>query len=455
MTDESTPGATPAPVSESQPGIAYPDIRYAWYVAALLLAVYILSYVDRYILSLLIEPIKASLDLTDFQIGLLIGPAFVILFVTVGLPIGWLVDRKSRTAILSTGIAVWSVMTAACGLANSFLSLFLVRVGVGIGETTAAPCAFSLFGDYFPKHIRPRAVALFMLGAPAGAGVTYIIGGQLFEMIAAAPPVVLPLVGELMAWQTAFLIVGIPGLLIAALVRLTVREPKRQETLADRTAGPTIGEAVAYMRAHAPSYAAVFCGIIGVTAIGSASFWMPALYERTWGWGVGQSGLVIGAVLISSGILGTTLAGHIAATLIKRGVHHAPYLTVFGGCLLMTPFAALFPLMPSPWLASALLFIYFLGMSIASGTSPSCIIAITPGELRGQATVVFFFVINLFGALVGPTVTGLLTDMMGDPADLKYSLAIVALVFGVFMNVVLWLGFARFKQSADELAGRG
>ena len=453
MTDtvDSGPAAGSPPNSSAIP---FPNIRYAWYVAALMLVVYILSYVDRYILSLLIEPIKASLGLTDFQIGLLIGPAFVILFVTVGLPIGWLVDRKSRTAILSIGIAVWSVMTAACGLANSFVSLFLVRIGVGIGETTAAPCAFSLFGDYFPKTVRPRAVALFMLGAPAGAGVTYIIGGQIFEMIAAAPPVVLPMVGELFAWQTAFLVVGFPGLIVAALVWFTVREPKRQETLSQRTGGPSLREAVDYMWAYKTSYAAVFGGIIGVTAIGAASFWMPALYERTWGWSVGQSGLVIGAVLISSGIIGTTLAGHIAAVLIKRGVHHAPYYTVFGGALMMMPFAALFPLMPTPELASVLLFFYFVGMSIASGTSPSCIIAITPGELRGQATVVFFFTINLFGSLIGPPLVGLITDWMGDPTDLKYGLAFIAVGFGVFMNVVLWLGFKSFKQSAAELAAR-
>ena len=453
MADTSIPAGSPA--APPAAAIPYPKPRYAWYVAALLLLVYVLAYVDRYILSLLIEPIKASLGLTDFQIGLLIGPAFVLLFVTVGLPIGWLVDRKSRRAILSAGIAVWSVLTAACGLASSFLTLFLVRVGVGIGETTSAPCAFSLFGDYFPKQTRPRAVALFMLGAPAGAGVTYIIGGQVFEMIAAAPPVVLPVIGELFAWQTAFLLVGLPGLVVAALVWLTVREPKRQETLSQRTGGPMLREAAGYIWKHKASYAAVFGGIVGVTAIGAASFWMPALYERTWGWGVGQSGVVIGAVLISSGILGTTLGGHIAAILIKRGVPHGPYYTVFGGALLMLPFAVLFPLMTTPELASVMLFIYFLGMSITSGTSPSCIIAITPGELRGQATAVFFFVINLFGSLTGPPLVGLITDAMGDPADLKYGLSFVAIGFGIFMNVVLWLGFKSFKRSAAERAGVG
>ena len=459
MTDTAANAAPTAPTA-----IPFPNPRYAWYVAALMGVVYVLSYVDRYILSLLIEPIKASLNLTDFQIGLLIGPAFVILFVTVGLPIGWLVDRKSRTSILSTGIALWSVLTAACGLANSFVSLFLVRVGVGIGETTAAPCAFSLFGDYFPKETRPRAVALFMLGAPAGAGVTYIIGGQVFEMIAAAPPVVLPMVGELFAWQTAFLMVGLPGLLVAVLVWLTVREPARQETLyrpsaaggsTDTFAGPTIAEAAGYIWKHKAAYAAVFGGVIGVTAIGAASFWMPALYERTWGWSVGQSGMVIGIILITGGVIGTTLGGHIAATLIKRGVHHAPYYTLLGGALLMAPFAVLYPLMPTPELGSAMLFMFMLGMSIASGTSPSCIIAITPGELRGQATVVFFFTINLFGSLAGPPLVGFITDAMGDPADLKYGLAYVAAGFGLFMILVLWAGFGSFKRSAAERAAAG
>ena len=254
--------------------ISYPNPRYAWYVASLLSFVYVLSYVDRYILSLLIEPIKSSLSLTDFEIGLLIGPAFVILFVTVGLPVGWLIDRKSRTAILSVGIALWSLMTAACGLANSFFSLFIMRVGVGVGETTAAPSAFSLFGDYFPKDTRPRAVALFMLGAPAGAGLTYIIGGQIVEIISESPPWTLPIVGELLAWQSAFLIVGLPGLLVSLAVWFTVREPVRQERFTESDSGPTLSEAASYILEHKSSYASVFGGIIGITAIGAASFWI-------------------------------------------------------------------------------------------------------------------------------------------------------------------------------------
>ena len=432
----------------------FPKRGYAWYVASLLSFVYILSYVDRYILSLLIEPIKLSLGLSDFQIGLLIGPAFVILFAIVGLPIGWLVDRKSRTAILSIGIALWSVMTAACGLANSFLSLFMMRVGVGIGETTAAPCSFSLFGDYFPKDVRPRAVALFMLGAPAGAGATYIIGGQIVEYIARSPSIILPFYGELMAWQTAFLIVGLPGLVVSLIVWLTVKEPKRQEILSEKEDGPTLAEAASYMWEHKASYASVFGGIIGITAIGSASFWIPALYERTWGWSVSQTGLIVGTILIVAGIIGTTAAGWVASQLIKRGVNNAPYYTVLAGAIIVLPCGVIYPLAPSAEIASIIWFVGMLGMSISSGTSPSCIIAITPGELRGQATVIFFFVLGLFGSLIGPTLVGLLTDLFGDPSYITYSLSITGLLFGIFMNICLILGLKRFKKSADDLANK-
>ena len=432
----------------------YPNRTYAWYVAGLLSLVYILSYVDRYILSLLIEPIKLSLNLSDFQIGLLIGPAFVILFAIVGLPIGWLVDRKNRSILLSVGIAVWSVMTAACGLANSFGTLFLMRVGVGIGETTAAPCSFSLFGDYFPKEIRPRAVALFMLGAPAGAGVTYIIGGQIVEYIAQSPSIVIPFFGKLMAWQSAFLIVGLPGLLVSLMVLITVREPKRQEVLSENENGPTLSEAASYMLEHKSSYASLFGGIIGITAIGAASFWIPALYERTWGWTVSQTGMIVGTILIVSGIIGTTGGGWIASQLIKRGINNGPYYTVLSGALLVLPCAVMYPLAPSAEIASIIWFVGMLGMSVTSGTSPSCIIAITPGELRGQATVIFFFVLGLFGSLVGPTLVGYLTDLSGDPTFIKYSLSITGLLFGVFMNISLLLGFKKFKQSADILAQR-
>ena len=435
----------------------YPPARYAWYVVSLLTLAYIIAYVDRYMLSLLTEPIKASLELSDFEIGLLIGPAFVIFFVTLGLPLGWLADRKNRTVLLVIGITVWSFMTAACGFVKSFAALFAARVGVGIGEATVAPCTVSLIGDYFPRANRPRAIGLWMTGAPVGAGATYLLGGQVVEMINASPPLVLPLFGELYSWQTAFLIVGLPGLLLAALMLITVREPVRQERikLSDdgKTSGDaTVREAVRYFFGQWRAYGSVFIGIIGISAIGSASFWAPPLFLRTWGWDVGKSGFAMGIVLVITGLTCTNFGGWLAARWTRNGMAHAPYWTVFIGALIVAPAFVLFPLMPTPQLAVVMLFIGFIGMGITSGTSPTAVITITPSQLRGQATAVFFLVINLFGALTGPTMVGLITDLLGDPKALRYGMSITCAFFGIIMNVGLWWGLRHYRASAEAMA---
>lgn len=416
------------------------------------MVIYMAAYVDRYLLSLLIEPIKADLALSDFQIGLLIGPAFVMFFVTLGLPLGWLADRTNRTRLLAASIALWSLMTAACGFAKGFATLFVARMGVGVGEAAAAPCSVSLLSDYFAPGMRPRAVALWMAGAPVGAGATYLVGGQVIEWVNALPPLSLPSAGPLRPWQVAFVIVGLPGLLLALAMALTVREPLRQQQADAATLGDGVRVAVDYLRSRASSYASVFLGIVGVTAIGGSSFWAPALFERTWGWGVGKTGLAIGIVLLVTGLTGTTFGGWLAARWVRRGLHHGPYLTVLLGCCVIFPAFALFPLMPSAEIAVALLFVGFLGMSITSGTSPSAVVGITPSQLRGQMTALFFFTINLLGGLTGPPLVGLVADALGGGDNLKYGMAITCAGFGIMMCSVLVWGLPHYRRSAAAFA---
>ena len=431
----------------------YPPARYAWYVVGLLTLIHMVAYVDRYILTLLIEPIKASLSLSDLQIGLLIGPAFIIFFVTLGLPLGWLADRKDRSMILGVGIALWSLMTAACGIAKTFSALFIARVGVGVGEAAMAPCSVSLIGDYFPRGSRPRAIALWMMGAPVGAGGTYLLGGQVVEYVMSQPPIALPIVGQLFAWQSAFFIVGFPGLILAGLMIWAVREPVRQSAAratAGGIAGPTVRETVNYFTSHFRSYVSVFLGIIGIAATGASSFWAPALFERTWGWGVGKTGIAVGTILVVTGLLGTNLGGWLAARWTRRGIYHGPYLTVFLGAIMVLPAFVIFPLMPTPEAAVVALLFGFLGMSITTGTSPSAVIAITPGHLRGQMTAVFFLVINLFGSILAPPMVGYITDRLGDPAMLKYGVSITVAFFGTIMIIALWTGLPAFRRAAAE-----
>jgi len=449
-----------AEVNAGPAASSYPRPLYAWYVVCLLTIIYIVGYIDRYILSLLIEPIKETLYLNDFQIGLLIGPAFVVFYVTLGVPIGWLADRKSRRIIVTVGITLWSLMTAACGITKSFITLFAARIGVGIGEATIAPCSASLIGDTFPVGTRPRAMAFWISAAPLGAGSTYLIGGQVVEMINAAPPLVLPLLGELYSWQTAFLVVAMPGLFLAALFYITVPEPIRRDgfgstkfTDGNLAENPSVRDTARYFGSRWKAYLAVCFGAWGTTLVGAASFWTPALFLRTWGWDVGTSGLAIGVVLIVNGILVTNLSGWLAARWTLAGIAHGPYRCVFAGGVIVLPFLTIFPLMPTPELGVLMFFFGFIGMSMTTAVTTTAVIAITPSRLRGQATALLFLVINLFGALVGPPMVGLITDIIGDPNALKYGWSITCGVTSLIMCFGLWWGLKHYRAEAGRQAG--
>jgi MFS family permease len=201
--------------------------RYAWYVVVVLLLLNVSSFIDRQVMALLADPIKTDLGLSDTQVGLLLGPAFAGTFALSGLLIGRLVDRGNRTAIIAWGVAAWSVMCTACGLANTFGQLFAARFGVGIGEATLSPSANSLIADYFPPEKLATAMSLFTSGVFIGAGLAYLIGGLVLEAVSTAAPWQLPVFGEVSPWQRVFILVGAPGLLLS-LLALTVREPRRR-----------------------------------------------------------------------------------------------------------------------------------------------------------------------------------------------------------------------------------
>ncbi len=285
--------------------------RYAWYVAALLTVTQVVSYVDRFLPSLLIESIKSDLALTDLQVGLLLGPAFGLFYVFVGVPIGWLADRRSRRAILAIGISFWCMMTASAGLARSFVPLFLARMGVGLGEATVSPCSVSLISDYFPRERRAPPLSLFMAGTFIGAGTAFVFGGPLVYHIASLPPVHLPLFGELRDWQLAFVVVGLSGLALVALM-FTIREPIRQDQArrgldADAAGHATLRAAMQFMRVRWTAFGTLFIGSAAVVTMGSLSFWNVALFARTWGWDVRQVGITTGVLFFIGGTVGTLL----------------------------------------------------------------------------------------------------------------------------------------------------
>ena len=216
---------------------------------------YVFSWVDRYILSLLIEPIKDDLGLSDTQIGLLLGFAFALFYATMGIPLGWLADRKRRTWIVAAGITIWSLATALSGLARSFGQLFAARLTIGVGEATLSPCALSLISDSFPKARRARAISFYLMALSLGGGIANLVGGQVIAWSRSAPVIDLPLAGVVEPWQFTFILVGLPGLLIAVLM-FFMREPSRKER-AIQQGNASISYTAKYMVGHRSAYVAV------------------------------------------------------------------------------------------------------------------------------------------------------------------------------------------------------
>ena len=286
----------------------------AWGAVALMTLAYILSFVDRQILGLLITPIKSSLQLTDTQLGLLMGPAFAIFYVSLGWPIGWLADRANRRNIIAVGVALWSIMTAMCGMSRSFGSLFLARIGVGVGEATLTPSVLSLIGDMFPKGRRARATAIYMGGVQLGTGLAYLVGGKVSGALSKAGTVDVPVFGHIEGWQAAFLGVGLPGLLVALAI-MAIREPVRQKA-PDETA-LSLWAALGYLGSRWTSYLPVGLGMCAVTTAAYAGGWSAALFQRTWQWDVATMGFWLGLAYIVFGPLGAVAGG-----MIKIGRAH-------------------------------------------------------------------------------------------------------------------------------------
>ncbi len=440
------------PTSDENAPIEYPPARYGWYVVVVLTLAYTVSFIDRQIMALMVEPIRRDLGISDTQISLLLGLAFAVFYTVLGIPIARLADRYSRRAIIATGISIWCLMTAACGLTRNYAQLFLARVGVGVGEAALSPSALSLISDYFPKETRGRAVGFYTMGISLGVGLAMIIGGQLVGLVFDAPRVELPLVGELYAWQTVFLVVGLPGLLMAALMA-TVKEPYRRERLpassSDRSDShhlPLI-EVVQFLGTRWRMYGSHFLGMstVGILSYGFYA-WIPTMFIRTWNWTIQDIGLAYGVLTLVAGPLAVLLASWLSESLMARKykdahMRAALYLNTLG-----IAGAIMTPLMPTPYLALVMLLPMTIGTLAATAAGISALMIVTPNQMRAQAAALFYFVINIFGLTVGPTGIALFTDyVFQDDSLLRYSVGSVAVLAGIFASGFLIYNISQYR----------
>jgi MFS family permease len=453
---ESLPVKTWA-AGRSSPGLdqeGYPAADYAWYVVGVLLVAAVTSYLDRYLISLLVEPIKRDLLLSDTQISLLQGFAFAIFYVLFGLPFGAMVDRRNRRTILVTGVALWSAMTMACGFASNFTELFMARAGVGIGEACLAPAAYSLIADYFRPAARGRAMGVYNVANYIGTGASLLIGGVAISLVGSASAATLPLVGEVASWKAVFLVVGAPGLAIA-LWLLTVREVPRKQMGGVQGGGMAFARLYAHLRQHPAAYLALYV-VSTMTAFVGLTFavWGPTFFIRQLGVSPAQVGLHLGPVTAVSGVLGSLSSGVLSDWLIRRGDPAGRFLVPLVWWPIAIVALPVIGMAHSELVALAGTAVLAFGSGIGLASVPPMIQDITPNRLRGQATAMHFIFSGLLGMGVAPTLIALVTDhVFHDPKALGASLLVVLLPVTAIGLIASLLGRSAYAQARRRLAG--
>lgn len=407
-------------MTETAPASA-PSRGYRVAVLAMLLLVYTFNFVDRQILGILAPAIKTELSLSDSQLGMLGGLAFALLYSTLAIPLAWLADRTSRTWVITVSLGVWSAFTAACGLAGSFGQLFLARLGVGVGEAGGVAPSYALIADYFPPASRARALAVYSLGIPLGSAAGVMLGGYLASAI---------------DWRTAFLAVGLAGVVIAPLFRLVVREPKRVAVSDDAVPIARVFGILAVKRSFwLLSFGAASSSMCGY----GLAFWLPSLLKRSFALDLVATGKFYGALLLIGGVAGVLLGGVLGDRLGQRdkGAYaKAPAISFFiavplfaAGILSHSTTAAfLFLLIPQAlayvWLAPVITAVQHL----------------VPAHMRATASATFLLVNNLIGLGAGTWVMGALSDgftaRFADDA-LRYAM-LSGLAFYLLAGVLMW-----------------
>lgn len=402
---------------------------YRWYVLAILWAVYILAFFDRYLLGLLIEPIKRSLGLTDFQIGLLLGPAFSLFHITLAIPMGWLADRSNRVLLLAAGVLVWCSMTAGSAFAVAFLPLFLLRLGLGLGETVVGPTSFGIIGDYFDRKTRPFAITIYSSAIYLGAGLAFLVGGNIVGWLERRGSLQMFGLGPFEPWQAAFLIIGAPGLVFALLL-LTVREPQRQERRANVGGAADMTGITLYVLRRWRGFGVLFAASGCNTALSALAFWNIPLFSRVWGWDVATTGTAAGLLYFTAGPLGTVLSLFLSKWLVEKFPSDGTMRMLLLGLMIGVPASAVYPMTPTPELAVAVMGIAFVGKGIAMVAGPAALSLILPGDLRSRGVALFNAVIGILGSLLAPPLIGLAVDLTGDPRAINVVLCAFVLIFG-------------------------
>ncbi|MBI3757011.1 MAG: MFS transporter [Deltaproteobacteria bacterium] len=411
---------------------------YAYYVLTVLFVVYVFNFIDRQILAILLEPIKKDLKISDTALGFLTGFAFAVFYTFAGLPLAQLADRWVRRSLIALSLATWSVMTVVSGLARGFPDLALARIGVGIGEAGASPPAHSLLSDYFSPQKRATVLAIYASGIYVGVGLGYWIGGW---------------INDVYGWRAAFFVVGAPGLFMALLVRLTIREPVRgmSEQYQVRTQPYTLKEAWRFfVSLRTGRYLALAGGLHAFVSYGLGA-WIPAFFVRVHHMTTGELGQWLSWITAIGGGAGAFFGGWIADHWARRQPRARIYIGLIGVLLAIPTVAATLLIQNTHWALLAYLpAILFSTLWVG----PAFAIAqdLVPPAMRAMASAVFLFIVTIIGMGAGPQTVGILNDLIGAPDAIRYSLLAAAIVMNLAAAVFFWLAGKTLVQDLEAKA---
>jgi len=442
------------------PQVTKRSYAYEWYVVVICMLAYIFSFVDRQILALMIEPIKHDLQLSDTQFSLLHGLAFSLFYAVMGIPIALLADRYSRPKIIAIGVAFWSLATAACGLSRNFAHMFLARIGVGVGEAALSPATYSMLSDMFPRDKLGRAVGIYSIGSFIGGGMAFLIGGYVINLLKSVDSVVVPWIGAMRPWQVTFFIVGLPGLLVALLILLTVRDPQRlglRRSADGQAKKPTIRDTFRFLGRHRLTF---FCHYLGFSFYAMVLFallgWTPAFYMRKFGMSPVDVGYMLGVVVLVANTAGVFCGGWLMDALAKRGYRDAPLRAGVIGAVGMALPAVAFTQVDSVGVSVALLLPAMFFASFPMPTSTAAMQILPPNQIRAQVSALFLLISNLIGLGLGTTAVALLTDrLFKSPGAVGQSLSLLIGGATVLCVVLLAAGCSSYRQSLTREEGEG
>lgn len=426
--------------------------KYAWYVIFVLTLANTSSFIDRQILSLLIKPIKHDLHLSDTQMSLLMGLSFALFYTLFGIFIGRMADKNNRRNIIIGGISVWSLMTTMCAGVGTYFQFFVARMGVGVGEATLSPSAYSIIADLFPKKRLATALSVFSLGVFLGSGLAMLIGSGIVAKLPKEGMVNIPVFGNIFPWQMIFLYVGLPGIFIALLL-LTIKEPTRTNTLQKdgEVIKLSLKESLAIIFKHRTAYLLICFATASAALVNyGCNAWIPTFIARTYGWEVPRAGAFYGLILIISSISGVLFGGWFADYLVKKGIPDGRLRVGLLGTTLCLC-SCWIPLLPKAEWTLLAIFIPSFALAAPFGATTAAIQEIMPNQVRALASSIFLFILNLIGIGLGPTSVALFTDyIFKDESAIRYSMVLLYLIGGGIATLLTLLAIKPYRKAISE-----